>query len=67
MINRYGIALATSYHLITASHEFRMRGRITVLSSPVCIFVEPAALFYYDLCHQCHNLQLICHLQSQIH
>ena len=26
MINRYGIALATSYHLITASHEFRMRG-----------------------------------------
>ena len=28
MINRYGIALAASYHLITASHEFRMRGRI---------------------------------------
>ena len=30
MINQYGIALATSYHLITASHEFRMRGRIKI-------------------------------------
>ena len=29
MINWYGIALATSYHLIMASHEFCMRGRIT--------------------------------------
>ena len=32
MINQYGIALVTSYHVITASHEFRMGGHIKHLS-----------------------------------
>ena len=31
MINRYIIALATSYHLITVSNEIRIRGRMNFL------------------------------------
>ena len=38
-----------------------------VLSSAVCIFVAPVTEFHHDLFHLCHNLQLIYHLQCEIH